>query len=226
MKKFDNEIATVEKHLVEMSELTKKMVNLATGAVRDRSLDVKEEVLELEGRVNQFQTEIDQHAVRLLTVFGPVATNLRYLLVCTHVTAKLERMGDQVVNVCESLQMMTKDHPVLDSLCDMADLVDEMVADSMEAYFQRDPQAAAATRARDDVVDALNDQIARELLTDEVLHKVLDGSENMADAVAQILLARQLERIADQATNVCKEVIYMVRGDDVRHKRQTTESTT
>ena len=67
--------------------------------------------------------------------------------------------------------------------------------------------------------DALNDQIAKELLTDEVLRQVLSGAENIADAVAQILLARQLERIADQATNICKEVIYMVRGDDVRHKR-------
>jgi phosphate transport system protein len=222
MKRFDNEIAALEKRIFDMAEMAKKMVTLATTSVKDREVDISQEVAELEKSVNQMQTDIDQEAIRMLTVFGPVASNLRYLLVCTHMTAKLERMGDQVVNVCESLRMMTSDpatHPVLDSLHRMADLVDQMVVDALEAYFSRDAKSAAATRARDDLVDALNDQIAKELLTDEVLRDVLSGAENIADAVAQILLARQLERIADQATNICKEVIYMVRGDDVRHKR-------
>jgi len=227
MKKFDSEIAAVEKRIVEMSELAKKMVSLATAAVKDRTRDVSDEVAVLEKRINQMQTDIDQDAIRMLTVFGPVASNLRYLLVCTHITSKLERMGDQVVNVCESLRMMTSDpmrQPVLESLTRMADLVDQMVSDSLQAYFSRDAKSAAKTRARDDLVDALNDQIAKELLTDEVLRNVLSGAENIANAVAQILLARQLERIADQATNICKEVIYMVRGDDVRHKREAIDT--
>ncbi|MFV1968024.1 MAG: phosphate signaling complex protein PhoU [Pirellulaceae bacterium] len=223
MKKFDSEIAAVEKRIVEMSKVAKNMVTLAVGAVKERTRDVSQEVAELEKQINQMQTEIDQDAIRMLTVFGPVASNLRYLLVCTHITAKLERMGDQVVNVCDSLRMMTSDpatHPVLESLRRMADLVDQMVVDALQAYYRRDPKSAATTRTRDDVVDALNDQIVKELLTDEVLRDVLSGAENIADAVAQILLARQLERIADQATNICKEVIYMVRGDDVRHKKR------
>jgi phosphate transport system protein len=223
MKKFDGELADLEKRLLEMAELAKSMVSLATDSVKDRAKDVWQEVAVMEKRLDQMQTEIDQEAVRMLTVYGPVATNLRYLLVGTHVTAKLERIGDQVVNICESLRMMTTDpdtHPTLPSLRRMADLVRTVVDEALDAYFTKDPVMAQATRAHDDLIDAMNDQIVKELLTDDVLRDVLSGAQNIADAVAQVLLARHLERIADQATNICKEVIYMVRGDDVRHIRR------
>ena len=150
----------------------------------------------------------------------PVAGQLRYLLVCTHVTSQLERIGDQALNICEALDMMTSDpatHPTLPKLQQMADLVSEMVRDALNAYFDKDAEKAEQTRTHDDAVDALNDQIVRELFTDEVLREVLAGAQDIADAVAQILISRNMERIADQATNICKEVVYMVRGDDVRH---------
>jgi phosphate transport system protein len=158
----------------------------------------------------------------MLTVYGPVAKDLRFVLVSTHMTSQLERMGDQVVNVIQSLQMMRSDaatHPLLPNLEKMADLVCELVDDALDAYFSQNSEKAVLTRQRDDVVDAMNDQVMKELLTDDVLRQVLSGASDIADAVAQILIARYLERIADQAKNVCKEVIYMVKGDDVRHKR-------
>lgn len=222
MKKFDVEMAAMEQRLVSMAQQTKAMVALAQAAVKDRSHDVTAEVAAIERRLNQMQSEIDQESVRMLTVYGPVAGNLRYLLVCTHVTAQLERIGDQVVNVCESMRMMTSDpesHPTLPALQRMADLVAQMLDDALEAYFSRDPHKAEVTRTHDDMVDALNDQIVKEVLTDEVLRRILSGAENIADAIAHVLLARHLERMADQATNICKEVIYMVRGDYVRHRR-------
>jgi len=94
------------------------------------------------------------------------------------------------------------------------------VDDALDAYFSRNAEKAAAVRVRDDLVDAMNDQVMADLLTDEVLREVLSGAKDIGDAVAQILVARYLERVADQAKNICKEVIYLVRGDDVRHKRQ------
>jgi phosphate transport system protein len=226
MKKFDNELAAMEQRLVAMAEQTRSMLTLAASAVKDRQLDVSQQVAALERELNKAQCEIDQDAVRMMTVYGPVAGNLRYLLVCTHVTAQMERIGDQVMNVCESLRMMTSDpasHPTLASLRRMADMVAQMVDDALESYFTRDPQKAEITRRHDDMVDALNDQIMKEVLTDEVLKNIIAGVENLTDAVAYVLLARQLERIADQATNICKEVIYMVRGDDVRHRRSQEE---
>jgi phosphate transport system protein len=222
MKKFDNELAAIQKQLSEMADLARSMVYLTAAAVKDRTRDAQPEVYASEGRLNKMQTQIDHEAIRILTVYGPVAKDLRFVLVCTHMTSQLERMGDQVVNVIQSLQMMRSDgatHALLPNLQKMADVVCEMVDDALDAYFSQNIEKAVVTRQRDDVVDAMNDQVMKELLTDEVLREVLSGASDIADAVAQILIARYLERIADQATNVCKEVIYMVKGDDVRHKR-------
>jgi phosphate transport system protein len=229
MKKFDNELAAIQKELSEMADLARSMVYLTAAAVKDRTRDVLTEIYACEGRLNKMQTQIDHEAIRMLTVYGPVAKDLRFVLVSTHMTSQLERMGDQVVNVIQSLQMMRSDpatHPLLPNLEKMADLVCEMVDDALDAYFSQNSEKAVITRQRDDVVDAMNDQVMKELLTDDVLRQVLSGATDIADAVAQILIARYLERIADQATNVCKEVIYMVKGDDVRHKRPKPWGTT
>ena len=223
MKKFDRELAELQKRLSDMGDLAKSMVALVAEAVKDRTRDVHDRIQTLERRVNQMQMDIDHDAIRMLTVYGPVATDLRYVLVVTHVTAQFERMGDQAVNICQAMQLMRSDpakHPMLPDVHKMADLVCEVVDDALDAYFSRNTDKAAVTRTRDDLVDALNDQVTAELLTDEILREVLAGARDIGDAVAQILVARYLERIADQATNICKEVIYLVRGDDVRHKRQ------
>lgn len=220
MKKFDNELDAMNARLCEMGDLTRQMVRLACEGVKDRTNDPYDEVAQLETQLDQMQIEIDKEAVRMLTVYGPVATDLRYLLVGTHVTSQLERMGDQVVNVCESLRMIhssPRENATIGVLHRMADLVVEMVDDSLDAYFAKNPEKATDTRSHDDMVDALNDRVMRDLLTDDVLKGVLANAVDIGEAVAQILIARHLERIADQATNICKEVIYMVRGDDVRH---------
>ncbi len=228
MKKFDNELAAIQKQLSDMADLARSMVYLAAAAVKDRARDAQAEIYASEARLNKMQTDIDHEAIRMLTVYGPVAKDLRYLLVCTHMTAQLERIGDQAVNVIQSLQMMRSDpaaHPLRPKLQKMADQVCQMVDDALDAYFSANAEKAVLTRQRDDLVDALYDQVLKELLTDQVLREVLAGATDIADAVAQILIARYLERIADQAKNVCKEVIYMLKGDDVRHRRPPLPAT-
>ena len=222
MKKFDNDVASLQSRLSEMGDLAKTMVVLVTAAVKDRTRDVHAELYEYEATMNKMQTDIDQDAIRMLTVYGPVAKDLRFLLVCTHVTAKLERIGDQSVNICQALELMTTDpadHPLLASVRKMADMTCEIVDDALDAYFSKNQEKAVVTRRRDDIIDAMNDQVMKELLTDTVLREVLSGATNIGEAVAQVLISRYLERIADQATNICKEVVYMVKGDDVRHVR-------
>jgi phosphate transport system protein len=226
MKKFDRELADIQQRLVAMGDLAQSMVGLATIALKDRTKDVQAEVAASESQLDQMQVKIDHDAIRLLTVYGPVATDLRYILVVTRITSQLERIGDQVVNIFESLQLMgtPPDHATLSKLQEMAELVGQMVQDALDAYFSKDPAKAETTRTHDDAIDALNAQIVKELLSDEVLHKVLSGTQDIKDALAQILIARHLERIADQANNICKEVIYMVKGADVRHRSKRSAS--
>jgi len=219
MKKFEHQLAVLQDRMAKMASVAQSMGELATSAIHDRGKNVRQQVNEFEATLDHMQTEIDHEAVRLLTIYSPVATQLRYVLVVTHITAQLERIGDQVVNVCEALDLMQDDidHRVDADLRKMSDLVSQMVADSFAAYFEKDSAKAEVTRTHDDAVDALHAQIMKKLLSDEVLHGVLEGTREIADALAQILVARHLERIADQAVNICKEVIYLVSGDDVRH---------
>ncbi|MDP7014774.1 MAG: phosphate signaling complex protein PhoU [Pirellulaceae bacterium] len=219
MKKFESDLQELRGRLARMAALTQSMVASAMSAVRDRRQNVRAQIDELESQLDHMQTEIDKDAIRLLTVYSPVASQLRYVLVVTHITAQLERIGDQVVNVCEGLELMQSevDQHVLPDLHKMSELVAQIVEDAFASFFDNDADKADATRSRDDIIDALNAQIINRLLSDEVLHGVLKGTRDIADALAQILIARHLERIADQAVNICKEVIYLVRGDDVRH---------
>ncbi len=219
MKRFDNDLADLQQRVAKMAALAQGMVELVAAAVRDRSRDVRQQLDEHEATLDQMQTDIDHEAVRILTVYSPVATQLRYVLGVTHITAQLERIGDQVINVCEALDLMQSetDRQVQADLQKMAGLVNTMVSDATSCYFDRDERKAEVTRGHDDAIDALHAQITKKLLSDEVLHNVLKGTQDVADALAQILIARHLERIADQAVNICKEVVFLVRGDDVRH---------
>ena len=140
-------------------------------------------------------------------------------------TAQLERIGDQVMNVDESLKLIAsdRDQPTLSRIHEMADTVRLMVDNAVKSYFDRDIELAEATRAEDDLVDASNLQVMQLLLSDDVVHSVLTGEKDIRDSLAQMLIARHLERIADQAVNICKEVAFMVQGEDVRHRTSTPD---
>ena len=225
MKKFEQELEGLQQGLCQMGGLVEQMVALAASAVRDRTIDRSSEATELETRLDQMQMDIDQQAVRLLTVYGPVASSLRQILVMTHVTSQMERIGDQVINVCKSLSRMEGDPEKIghDEICDMADNAREMVSDAIAAYINRDVAKATSTRAQDDIVDDLDTQIIHKVLGDDALTNVLKSPQDIRDSLTQVLIAHHFERIADQAVNIAKEVIFMVSGDDVRHAQSPAE---
>ena len=100
----------------------------------------------------------------------------------------------------------------------MATVVSGMLRDALDAFAKNDISKAQTTIADDNIVDALNDQIVGDLLNMEIVRDVLSGAKDIAGALGQLLIARSLERIADQATNISEEVVYMVKGDDIRHQ--------
>lgn len=219
MKQFDEDLAAVHKQLVEMGTLAETMLEGAVQVLTSQSDEAFRAISHSETTMDQMQLDIDQEVVRLLTVYGPVASDLRYLLTVSKVTSNLERIGDQAVNMCETIQLINNpsENSTQPQLSHMAHLVQNMLRQSLNAYINKDAKAPESIMAQDDVIDSINDQIARELLSDDIVREAIKAPQDIATIMAQILVARSLERIADQACNICEEVYYLVKGDDVRH---------
>jgi phosphate transport system protein len=215
MKKFEQELAGVKQRVMEMGALAERMVAWASDALIKRDRAIIAEVLAAEERVDRFQVEIDGEAIRLITVYTPTAKDLRFLLMVTRINTELERIGDQAVNNCEYVEMFLSDPPPrpLKDLSRMTDVTCRMVHGAIQAFEREDVERARQVVALDDEVDGLNRQTFGDLLTDRT-----DDPDFIKRCMSLILLARSLERIADHAVNMCEEVIYLVKGEDVRHQ--------
>jgi len=219
MKKFDQELTDLQHRLVQMAERAESMLALAVDSLDSIDDKTRENIHEQEQELDQMQMDVDQEVVRMLTVFTPVASDLRYLLTTSHIATSLERMGDQATNIINSLEMMhlksasSPQHRLLQ----MGTMTREIVHDAVTAYVNKDADLAESTLGHDELIDSLNDQIMKELLSDEVVREMISGPTDIAGRLSQILIGRSLERVGDQACNICEEVIYMVKGDDVRH---------
>ena len=157
--------------------------------------------------------EIDQEAVRLITLFAPVARDLRFLLMVARITSELERMGDEAVDSCEYGTFVAAPPLPSSDLARMAEFVLSMVREAIQVFADEQPQKAEAVLRRDAQVDALYSRVFRALLAQPG-----EGSAASAGSTGLVLLARSLERVADHATNVCEEVLYFVEGADIRHQ--------
>ena len=219
MKKLEHDLEELRNQVIAMGNLTESMINAAIAVLIDFSEERVATIIENESILDQKQLDIDQEAIRILTVYSPVAADLRLVLSVNRITAELERIGDHAVNLCENIQLMMSktDSRPLTELKNMSNVVCGMISDALDSFSQQNSRKAKETIAKDDLVDALNDQIIETLLSDEVVKKALVGPTDIAGNMAQILLARSLERIADQCTNICEEVVYMVKGTDIRH---------
>ena len=219
MKKLEHDLEELQNQVIAMGNLTESMINAAIAVLIDYSEERVATIIENESILDQKQLDIDQEAIRILTVYSPVAADLRLVLSVNRITAELERIGDHAVNLCENIQLMMSktDSRPLTELKNMSNVVCGMISDALDSFSQQNSRKAKETIAKDDLVDALNDQIIETLLSDEVVKKALVGPTDIAGNMAQILLARSLERIADQCTNICEEVVYMVKGTDIRH---------
>lgn len=221
MKKLEHELNVFRHRLVDMANLTEKMVRNVVESLETpyENKNIKS-IIEDEDRLDLMQLQIDKEAIRLLTVYSPVAGDLRTIMSISRITAELERIGDHTVNIGESLQLLQarNEAEILPSIVKMAHAVVGMIHDALDAFAQNDIEKAQATIAGDNIIDVLNDQIMNELLSMETVREILEGAKDIAGALGQLLVVRSLERIADQATNVSEEVVYMVKGDDIRHR--------
>ena len=214
MKRFEQELESLKRRVMEMGKTTEEMVALSSAALIDKDTSAMERVLAHEANLDRFQLEIDGEAVRLITIYTPIAKDLRFLLMVTRINAELERIGDQAVNNCEYVQTLSSVGPgPLSDISKMSEITRGMVRNALDAFDQEDIGKAELVLQCDDEVDQLYNQTFSDLLEDTA-----DDDDRLSRSMNLILVARSLERIADHATNICEEVIYMVNSEDIRHK--------
>ena len=214
---FDEELKNLKQRLLHMGDLAQEMIGLSIKALVDRNEAYAKEVFNIEQRVNHLEIEIEEEVLRLLAIRQPAAKDLRLLTAMLKINNDLERVADQAVNVAETAQFLLKE-PLLKPLIDiphMAMLAQRMIKNSLAAFVNHDPVLAQEVCQDDDEVDRLKDQLFRELLT-----FMMENPRSITRAVDLILISRNLERIADHATNISEDVIFIEQGKNIKHHIQ------
>ena len=214
---FEEELQGLKNCLLTMGALVEERVHQAVRALIDRQLEEAEQVIRSDQDVNTLQIEIDDRCLKLLALQQPIATDLRLITAAMKINADLERIGDQAVNIAENVIKLLPQAPLkpLIDIPRMAELAEKMTRDALDAFVRKDPELARNVLQRDDEVDNLKDQVFRELLT-----YMMADPGTIQRALALILISRNLERIADHATNIAEDVIFLVEATDVRHHHQ------
>ena len=211
---FDEQLQELLQRLVTMGRIAEAMVRAAARMLVERSDAPAAEVDAKEREVNDLQMEIDDRAVKLTALQQPVAADVRTLFMASRIASELERIGDQAINISQNARILIQAPPLkpLVDLPVMAQIAEGMVRNGLEALVARDCRLAEQILEEEKKVDAFKDQIFRELLT----YMMADPS-TIQRALALILISRNLERVGDHATNIAEEVIFLVKGRDVRH---------
>jgi len=211
---FREELDELQARLLEMAGLVESAIHQSVNALVQRDEQAAKEVLWKEALINQKDIEIDEFATRLLALYQPMARDMRFLTAVIKINGDLERMGDLAVNITERAMQLMHDTPVkpLIDIPKMANLAETMVRKSLDALVKRDEALARSVLISDDEVDSLRDAVYKELVA-----FMQEESTTIPRAVDLMFIAHNLERVADHATNIAEDVVFMVEGVDVRH---------
>ncbi len=211
---FEIELKNLKDQILAMGGHVELAIEAATQALIQRKPEMIMRVHELESRINREHMEVDEACLQLLARQSPLATDLRLVIAVLKISTDLERMGDQAVNIAYNTKDYLEGQPIKDlvDIPAMATQVRVMVRDALDAFVRQDRDLANQVLKKDDAVDALKDKVFQELL--EYMSK---NPTNVERALDLILIARNLERLGDHATNIAEDVIFAVTGDDIRH---------
>jgi phosphate transport system protein len=199
-----------------MSALAESMIAAAIRMLVDRDAPAERIVRSQEDEVNRLQVEIDDMCLALIALHQPAARDLRFIIGAVKTNAELERLADQAVNICNKAERLIGEPPLgaCDDISRMADIAKSMLKDSLHAYVNVDRDRAVQVLPRDDQLDALKASITRELT-----EKMVADPSVVRRAINILLVARNIERVGDHATNIAENAIFVAEGLDVRHRQ-------
>ena len=206
---YNQELADLRASVVAMASMTNKAIDNAVTALAQRDVRLAEQVIAADRAINEHRWRTEEQALLVIATQAPMARDLRMIAAVIHIVTDLERMADHAAGTAK-IAMQTADQPPLKPLVDiprMSEIARSMLHDAITAFIEEDQAAARAIVARDDEVDALYDQIYRELLT------FMLADPTTIDQATQLLwAAHNLERIADRVTNICERVVFAATG--------------
>jgi phosphate transport system protein len=211
---FQKELDELKERLLKMAAMVEEAIRDSVQSLVKRDSNLAQKIIEGEDRINKMEIAIDEMCLKLLALRQPMAADLRFITSAMKITTDLERMGDQAVNISEraiALSLEPQLKPYID-LPRMAEITQSMVKDVLNSFVNRDSKLARSVCERDDLVDGLNEQVMRELLT-----YMISDMKTISRAAHLMIVARCLERIADHATNIAEDVIFMVDALVIKH---------
>ncbi|HKJ92318.1 MAG TPA: phosphate signaling complex protein PhoU [Longimicrobiales bacterium] len=219
---FQDELDELKARLVHMAGLAEERVAKAVTALLDRDTDTAGQVVKGDSDIDALEMEIDERALQLLARQQPMARDLRFIAMAMKIGNDLERVGDHAVNIAENVHFIVAQptFPPLPEIEEMVRLASKMLNDALDSFVGSDPTLARDVLLRDDRVDELHENVFRILLT-----YMMDDPRRINPALDMLLISRNLERIADLATNIAEDVVFMVEGRTIKHHAETRRTT-
>jgi len=212
---YEIELQEIKNGLIYIGALTEKAIQNAMKSLSERDSEMAHKVIKDDDEIDKLDTEMEERCIRNLALRQPTAIDLRFITTAIKITGHLERIGDMAVNIAEKAIQLNEEpklKPYID-LPRMADLVVEMVNNSLDSFIRSDLNIAEKVRQTEQITDDLNEQIFRELLT-----FMMEDSKCIHRALLIMHVSKNLERIADHAKGIADMVTYMVTGENVRHQ--------
>lgn len=223
---FHDQLAALKRRLLEMSERAESLIALSVEAFIEQDTGKAKTVIDADREVDQLEIEIEEEAIELLALQQPMARDLRFIISAIKITSDLERVGDHAVNIAEAATRLARKRAVPQrspELEDMARRAREMLSDALDAFLRSDGALGRDVCARDDQVDALHESSFRVQLT----HMMADP-RTINDSLEYLTVSRNLERVADLATNIGEDAVYVAEGKTIKHgggRQQATSVT-
>lgn len=220
-RRFEKELESLKTTLIRMGSVVEEQCKLAIKTVIDEDVDGAHKVIDSDDRINSFEIEMDNAVVDILALQQPVAGDLRLILAAQKISNDLERIGDHAVNIAESTVQLAKTRPKepLMEIPKMAELAQAMLRDALDSFVHVSSELAQAVLTRDDIIDDLNRSMTMEVI--ELLQK---NKKFIEGGLELIRVSRNLERVADLATNIAEEVIFLAQARIVKHHAEEKKS--
>jgi phosphate transport system protein len=215
---YEKELQGIKDGLIYLGAMTEKAIQSAMKSLTERNSETAQKVISSDAEIDRLDTELEERCIKILALRQPTAIDLRFITTAIKITGHLERIGDMAVNIAEKAILLIGEpqlKPYID-LPRMADLVGEMIKDSLDSFINNDLRMAEKVRSTEQIIDDLNEQIFRELLT-----FMMEDSQAIHRALLIMQVSKNMERIADHAKGIADMVTYMVTGECVRHKSAT-----